>query len=163
MSSAKNGDLVFVHYTGKFDSGEVFDSSVDAEPLYFVIGEGNVIEGFEKAIVGMNIGDKKTVNLSPAEGYGDYSEEKIITVNRSNFGDEFEPEIDLQLALQMEDGERAIATVTEFDEENVTLDLNHPLAGKTLHFELELIDIKDASEMPSSCGSSCSSCSGCGH
>lgn len=163
MSSAKNGDLVFVHYTGKFDSGEVFDSSADGNPLYFVIGEGNIIEGFEKAIVGMNIGDKKTIDLTPEEGYGDYSDEKIITVTRSNFGDEFEPEVDLQLALQMENGERAIATITEFDEENVTLDLNHPLAGQALHFELELVDIKDASEMPSSCGSSCSSCSGCGH
>ncbi len=163
MASAKQGDLVFVHYTGKFESGEVFDTSTDSEPLYFIIGEGNIIEGFEKAIVGMNIGDKKDIQLTPAEAYGDYSEEKVLTVNRENFGEGFEPEIDLQLALQMENGERAIATIKGFDNENVTLDLNHPLAGKALKFELELVDIKDASEMPSSCGSSCSSCSGCEH
>lgn len=163
MTAAKDGDLVFVHYTGKFDSGEVFDSSSDGDPLSFIIGEGNIIEGFEKAIIGMKVGDKKTVNFEPTQGYGEHSEEKIISVDRGNFGDEFEPEIDLQLALQMENGERAIATVIEFDEESVTLDMNHPLAGKCLNFDLELIDIKDASEMPDSCGSSCSSCSGCGH
>lgn len=163
MTAAKNGDLVFVHYTGKFDSGEVFDSSSDGDPLYFIIGEGNIIEGFEKAIIGMKIGDKKTVNLSPEQGYGIHEEEKIISVDRGNFGEEFEPEIDLQLSLQMENGERAIATVVDFDDESVTLDMNHPLAGENLNFDLELVDIKDASEMPASCGSSCSSCSGCGH
>ena len=163
MAAVKKGDLVFVHYTGKFDSGEVFDSSVNGSPLYFIVGDGDIIEGFETAVVGMNVGDKKTIVLEPAQGYGDYSNERVITTQRENFGDEFEPVLDQQLALQMENGERVIATIVKFDENSVTLDMNHPLAGKTLHFDLELMDIKDASEMPSSCGSGCSSCSGCGH
>lgn len=163
MTVAKTGDLVFIHYTGKFDSGEIFDSSTDGSPLYFVVGEGDIIEGFEKAVIGMAVGDKKTINLTPAEGYGEYSEDRIISSDRSNFGEDFEPEIDQQLALQMENGERTIATILDFDDESVTLDMNHPLAGENLNFDLELVDIKDASEKPSSCESSCSSCSGCGH
>jgi peptidylprolyl isomerase len=164
MAVVKKGDLVFVHYTGKFDSGEVFDTSADGSPLYFIVGEGDIIEGFETAVLGMSVGDKKAIVLSPTQGYGDYSEERVITTQRENFGDEFEPIKDQQLALQMENGERVIATIVKFDDESVTLDMNHPLAGKTLHFDLELMDIKDASEMPvSSCGDGCSSCSGCGH
>lgn len=167
MTTVKTGDLVFVHYTGKFDSGEVFDSSTGDSPLYFIVGEGNIIEGFEKAVVGMAVGDKKTIDITPEQGYGEYLEEKVISTDRKNFGDDFEPEIDLQLALQLENGERALATIVEFDDDSVTLDMNHPLAGENLHFDLELVDIKDASEMPSSCESSCSSCSscsgGCGH
>jgi len=163
MAAVKKGDLVFVHYTGKFDSGEVFDSSVNGSPLYFIVGDGDIIEGFETAVIGMNVGEKKTIVLAPAQGYGDYSDDRVITTQRENFGDEFEPVLDQQIALQMENGERVIATIVKFDTSSVTLDMNHPLAGKTLHFDLELMDIKDASEMPSSCGSSCSSCSGCGH
>ncbi len=163
MTTAKKGDLVFVHYTGKFDSGEVFDSSTDGSPLYFILGEGDIIEGFDKAVIGMAIGEKKTVKISPAQGYGEYSEERVISTDRKNFGEGFEPEVDQQLALQLENGERAIATIVDFDDNSVTLDMNHPLAGENLNFDLELVDIKDASEMPSSCGSSCSSCSGCGH
>ncbi len=163
MTTAKKGDLVFVHYTGSFDTGEVFDSSKDSSPLHFVLGEGQIIPGFEKAIMGMAINEKKSVELEPKDAYGPFSEEKIITTERENFGEGFEPEKDLQIALQLEDGNRAIATIRDFDEKSVTLDLNHPLAGKNLNFDLELVDIKDASEEPT-CGSGgCSSCSGCGH
>jgi FKBP-type peptidyl-prolyl cis-trans isomerase 2 len=163
MTTAKKGDLVFVHYTGSFDTGEVFDSSKDSSPLNFVLGEGQIIPGFEKAIIGMAVNEKKSVLLDPKDAYGPFSEEKIITTERENFGEGFEPEKDLQIALQLEDGNRAIATIKDFDEKSVTLDLNHPLAGKNLNFDLELIDIKDASEAPT-CGSGgCSSCSGCGH
>lgn len=164
MTTAKKGDLVFVHYTGKFDSGEVFDSSTDSTPLHFIVGEGDIIEGFDKAIVGMAIGEKKKVTIAPEQGYGEYAEDRVISTERKNFGDDFEPEVDQQLSLQMENGERAIATIVDFDDNSVTLDMNHPLAGENLHFELELMDIKDASEMPeSSCDSGgCSSCSGCG-
>ena len=162
MTTVKKGDLVFIHYTGKFDTGEVFDTSADGSPLYFIVGDGDIIEGFETAVIGMNVGDKKTIVLAPEQGYGEYSEERVITTQLENFGEEFQPEVDQQIALQMENGERVIATIVKFDNESVTLDMNHPLAGKTLHFDLELMDIKDASEMPS-CGSGCSSCSGCGH
>jgi peptidylprolyl isomerase len=163
LTTAKKGDLVFVHYTGKFDSGEVFDTSADGTPLHFILGEGDIIEGFDKAVTGMAIGEKKTVKIAPEQGYGEYSEDRVISTDRKNFGEDFTPEVDQQLALQMENGERAIATIVDFDDDTVTLDMNHPLAGENLHFELELVDIKDASEMPQSCGSGCSSCSGCGH
>lgn len=165
MASAKKGDLVFVHYSGKFDSGDVFDSSVDADPIYFVLGEGNLIAGFETAINGMKVGDKKSITIAPENGYGEYSDEKIIKTNRENFGEDFEPQKNLQLALQLEGGHQTLATVTDFDDSMVTLDLNHPLAGKTLHFDLELVDIKDASQLPACSTDSCSSCqsrSGCG-
>lgn len=162
MANAKKGDLVFVHYTGKFDSGDIFDSSVNADPIYFVLGEGNLIAGFETAISGMEVGDKKSISLAPEDGYGEYSEDKIIKTNRENFGEGFEPQKDLQLALQLEGGHQTLATVTDFDDTTVTLDLNHPLAGKTLHFDLELVDIKDASQLPACSSEGCSSCSGCG-
>ncbi len=163
MATAKSGDLVFVHYTGKFDSGEVFDSSENRDPLCFILGHGEIIQGFDTAIMGMRIGEKKLIVIAPEEAYGEYSEDQIITTKRSSFGDDFEPEIDLQLALQLENGERTMATIRDFNNETVTLDMNHPLAGKVLHFELELMDIKDASEMPSCSSGCCSSCSGCGH
>lgn len=162
MTTAQKGDLVLVHYTGKFENGEVFDSSREDAPLPFVLGEGQIIPGFETAVEGMKIGEKKDLVITPEDAYGTYSNDKIIKTDIKNFGEDFSPEKDIQLALQMENGEQALATVKDFDKETVTLDLNHPLAGKTLNFAIELMEIKDASEM-SSCGSSCSSCSGCGH
>lgn len=164
MTIAKNGDWVFVHYVGKFESGEEFDSSRRGGPIDFILGAGELIEGFDKNVEGMKIGDKKDIVVTPAEGYGEYDDEQVMTVEREMFGEDFEPEIDEQLALQMENGQRMLATITDFDDNEVTLDMNHPMAGKTLYFELELMDVKDASEKPASfgCGSSCSSCSGCG-
>ncbi len=162
MTTAKSGDLVFVHYTGKFDSGDVFDSSRDREPLTVILGRGDIIQGFDNAIQGMEIGEKKSVTLTPDQAYGDYSQDQVVTTKRSNFGEGFEPEENLQLALQLEDGQQTLATILKFDEDTVTLDLNHPLAGKTLHFDLELMDVKDASEVPTCGTGGCSSCSGCG-
>ena len=99
MTTAKKGDLVYVHYTGKFDSGEVFDTSADGSPLYFIVGEGDIIEGFEKAVVGMKVGDKKTIHLTPAQGYGEYSEDRVISTDRKNFGDDFEPEMPIDFGI----------------------------------------------------------------
>lgn len=166
MTIAKKGDWVFVHYVGKFESGEEFDSSRRGGPIDFVVGAGDLIEGFDKNVEGMKVGDKKDIVVTPAEGYGEYDEDQVMTVERSMFGEGFEPEVDEQLALQMDNGQRLLATITEFTDNEVTLDMNHPMAGKTLHFELELMDVKDASERPApsfGCSpSACSSCSGCG-
>lgn len=161
MTTAKKGDLVFVHYTGTFDSGEVFDSSKNSEPIKFILGSGSIIEGFDTAIKGMDVGETKTIKLTPETAYGEYSPEKVISTSRDNFGEGFEPEKDLQLALQLDSGQKVIATVTDFNDSDVTLDLNHPLAGKNLNFELELVEIKDAASLPSCQGSCQSGCSGC--
>lgn len=163
MTVAKKGDLVFVHYTGSFESGEIFDTSAEGEPLYFIIGEGDIIEGFDIAITGMTKGEKKSIVLTPDQAYGEYEEERMITTSLESFGEDFHPEIGQQLAIQLQDTERAMATIIEFDDQEVTLDMNHPMAGKTLKFDLELVDIKDASEMPkkSSCEGGCGSCGGC--
>lgn len=160
MTCAKKGDYVLVHYTGKFDDGEEFDSSQGCEPLGFILGAGEVIEGFQSAVDGMKIGEKKTVKIAPEQAYGEYEKDKLISSNRENFGDDFKPQKNMQIVIELESGQQVMATVTKFDKKSVTLDLNHPLAGKALNFELELIDIKDPRDIPL-CDSSCSSCSSC--
>ena len=161
MTTAKKGDWVFVHYTGTLDNGEQFDSSRGGDPLDFILGSGDLIEGFDKAIDGMAIGDKKQIHLTPAEAYGEYDKEKIMVVEREMFGgDDVEP--DMQIGLHMEDGSRVLATITKVTDKEVTIDTNHPMAGKALNFDLELVDIKDAADMPvHSCSGSCHSCHGC--
>lgn len=160
-SAVKKGDLVFINYTGTYESGEVFDST-NGEPFYFIAGGGEIIEGFDSAVIGMKKGEKKDVIISPEKGYGKYDKERVVVAKRANFGEGFSPELNMQLSLELQDGKQAVATVIKFDDENVTLDLNHPLAGKTLKFALELVDIKDASEMPQhTCMGCCDSCGGC--
>ena len=164
MANVKNGDWVFVHYTGRFDDGKVFDSSLNGSPLDFVVGEGGLIEGFEKGVMGMAIGEKKTINLTPEQGYGAYDEKQVFEVPVENFGEKPELEKGMQIVVTPQSGGDFLATILDFDEKIVKLDTNHPLAGKNLTFELELIDIKDASERPQhSCGGGCSGCcGGCG-
>lgn len=164
MANVKNGDWVFVHYTGKFEDGKVFDSSLKGSPLDFVVGEGGLIEGFEKGVMGMAIGEKKTITLTPEEGYGPYNEAEVFEVPIENFGEKPELEKGMQIVVTPQEGHDFLATIAEVNEKTVKLDTNHPLAGKNLTFELELVDIKDASERPQhSCGGGCSCCCGdCG-
>ncbi len=161
MTKVKNGDWVFVHYTGKFDDGKVFDSSLKGSPLDFVVGEGGLIEGFEKGVMGMAVGEKKTIKLTPEEGYGARDEKQIFDVPIENFGENPELEKNMQIVVTPQDGGDFLATIIDFNDKKVKLDTNHPLAGKNLTFELELMDIKDASERPHhSCGGGCDCCSG---
>ena len=141
MAQAKIGDTVRVHYTGKLDDGSVFDSSQDSDPLEFTIGEGEVILGFENAIVGMEPGQKKTVEIPADEAYGFHNEEMIATVDRDQFPEDVQPEIGQQYEMQRDDGESFVMTVTEITDDEVTLDANHPLAGEDLTFDLELMEI----------------------
>jgi FKBP-type peptidyl-prolyl cis-trans isomerase 2 len=142
MAQAKNGDTVRVHYTGKLEDGTVFDSSQDSEPLEFTIGEGEVIPGFENAVVGMEPGQKKTVTIPAEEAYGFRHDELMATVDRDQFPEEVTPEVGQQYEMQRDDGETFIMTVTDITDNEVTLDANHPLAGEDLTFELELMEIE---------------------
>ncbi|MBD3170251.1 MAG: peptidylprolyl isomerase [candidate division Zixibacteria bacterium] len=142
MSTAKDGSVVKVHYTGKLDDGSVFDSSKDREPLEFTLGQGSVIPGFEKGIVGMEVGSAKTIKLTPEEAYGPRRDNLIADVKKEQFPDNIEPKIGEQLQLTQQDGQVINVTVTQIEGDTVTLDANHPLAGKDLEFEVELVEVK---------------------
>ena len=141
MTQAKNGDTVKVHYTGKLDNGTVFDSSADREPLEFTIGEGQLIADFEQAVIDMNPGESKTIKIPCDNAYGPHREEMLMVVDRSQFPGDLEPKIDQKLQVRHPDGEESVVTVVDVNEANVTLDANHPLAGKDLTFEIQLTQI----------------------
>lgn len=138
---AEQGDTVQVHYTGRLDDGSVFDSSRENEPLEFELGSGRVIPGFESAVEGMSVGDSQEVELDPDEAYGERRDDLVMPVSRDQLPEELDPEVGDALEVQLGSGERTTATVVEADDSSVTLDLNHPLAGRTLNFEVELLDI----------------------
>lgn len=141
MAQAKQGDRVKVHYTGRLRNGEQFDSSEGREPLSFVVGEGTVIPGFENAIVGMNPGDKKTIEIPAEEAYGPYREEMVAVVDRKACMQEITPVVGMDLELCLADNQRVRVRVKAFDDVGVTLDANHFLAGQDLIFDLELVSI----------------------
>jgi peptidylprolyl isomerase len=141
MAQAKQGDIVQIHYTGKLDDGTVFDTSRERHPLRFTIGKGQVIEGFEQAVVGMNTGDFKTAKLPMELAYGPRRDDMIVTMDRSQLPPELVPMVGQRLELTQTDDRKILATVTNVTDSTLTLDANHPLAGKTLTFDLELIAI----------------------
>jgi len=141
MAQAKAGDTVQVHYTGKLEDGTVFDTSEERTPLEFTIGSGQIIPGFERAVVGMEPGETKTATISPEEAYGQHREDMTITVDRGQFPEDINPEPGQQLQVQQPDGRAAIIVVSDVSESTVTLDANHPLAGQPLTFDIELVDI----------------------
>ena len=141
MTLAKAGDTVKVHYTGTLDDGTIFDSSEEREPLEFQLGGGQVIPGFEDAVVGMNVGDIKTTRISSEEAYGLHDEDMVLTVPREQFPPDIEPELDQQLQLRQPDGSSFVVTIIDITEDNVTLDGNHPLAGEALTFTIQLVEI----------------------
>jgi peptidylprolyl isomerase len=149
MAQAKQGDTVKVHYTGRLDDGEVFDSSeceddgcgCGSGPLEFTIGEGNVIPGFEAAVVGMSVGESKEVNIPVDEAYGQHMEELVGVVERSRLPEGLVPEVGGQLEVTREDGETFPVLITSVTDTEVTLDANHPLAGRDLTFEIRLLEI----------------------
>ncbi len=144
MAQAKEGDTVRVHYTGKLGDGTVFDTSDESEPLEFTIGKGQIIPGFEQAVVGMKPGETKTTTIPPEEAYGSRREDMTLTVDRGQFPEEIKPEPGQQLQIQQPDGRAAIVVVSGVSESTVTLDANHPLAGQPLTFEIRLVDVVSA-------------------
>ncbi len=141
MRQAKYGDTVKVHYTGKLDDSTVFDSSEDREPLQFTIGNGQIIPSFEQSVVGMSPGESKTINIKSEDAYGGHNEEMVGVVGRDQFPSDVEPKVGQQFKVRGADGQTSVVTVTDVSESDVTLDANHPLAGKDLTFDIKLIDI----------------------
>lgn len=141
MSQAKQGDTVKVHYTGKLVDGTVFDSSLDDEPLEFTIGEGDLIPGFEQALIGMAPGESKTERIPAEQAYGPHIDEMVVEVDREYMPANFEPEIGQQMQVRQADGEIIPVIIVEVNDSSVTLDANHPLAGQDLIFEIQLLEI----------------------
>lgn len=146
MARAKEGDEVRVHYTGKLEDGTVFDTSQEGEPLSFTIGEDRVIPGFEEAVVGMEPGDSKTQTIEPENAYGEHREDMVMELDKGQIPDEVEPQVGQQLQLRLENGQTVPVLITALGEDTVTIDANHPLAGRTLTFEIELIDVEENGE-----------------
>lgn len=141
MTQAQDNTTVKVHYTGKLDDGTVFDSSRGRQPFEFTLGEGQVISGFEDAVRGMNIGDTKSVRIPPEQAYGPRRPEAVIELSRSQLPPNFSPEAGQQLNLRTQSGQEIKAIIVDVQDAHVTVDANHPLAGRTLHFDLELVAV----------------------
>jgi peptidylprolyl isomerase len=141
MQQAKQGDVVYVHYRGTLDDGTVFDSSEGSDPISFTVGSGEVIPGFEQAIEGMSAGEKKTQKIEAENAYGDRREELVFSVGRDQLPPGNDVEVGDMLQVGFPDGSNANVQVAAIDDSSVTLDANHPLAGKALTFELELVSI----------------------
>jgi FKBP-type peptidyl-prolyl cis-trans isomerase 2 len=140
LPQAKDGDKVQVHYKGTLEDGTEFDSSMGRDPMEFTLGQGQLIPGFEKAVIGMDTGKSKKVTITEDEAYGPRREDMVMVVERKQLPPDMKPEIGER--LQLSQGEQAFTvTVTDASTENVTLDANHPLAGKTLIFDIELVAI----------------------
>lgn len=162
MAKAKNGNTVKVHYTGRLDDGTVFDSSEmveesggccssgcgssgcggsSAEPLEFVVGEGQVIPGFESAVIGLAVGEQVTVHIKAEDAYGPYYDHMVAVVNRAEMSNEIVPIEGQHLEVLLQDGSSMPVLITAVTDDTVTLDANHPMAGKNLNFDIRLVEI----------------------
>lgn len=141
MSKVKKDDTVKVHYTGKLNSGEVFDSSVDREPIEFKVGAGMMIPGFEKGVMDMELNEKKNISIPPAEAYGEVNPDLFQEIPKDQLPEEIKPEVGMGLAATLPDGRQQQLRVSEVKEDSIVVDANHPLAGKELNFEIEVVEI----------------------
>lgn len=142
MAQAQPGNTVSVHYTGQLEDGEVFESSAKRDPLTFTLGEQQVMPAFEAAIVGMQPGQRRKAKIPAADAYGPRREELVLSVSRDQLPEHIEPSVGQRLQMKNEDGSVLGLTVTDVDDQTVRLDANHPLAGKDLTFEIELVKIE---------------------
>ncbi len=143
----KKGDKIKVHYHGKLSNGETFDSSEGREPLEFEVGSGMVIPGFDEGVTGMKVGEKKTISIPFAEAYGPQNPDMLVEMPKDRFPPEMEIEVGMPLVMSDQNGQQFQVTVTEVKEESIMLDANHPLAGKDLTFDLELVEIVGGSPL----------------
>ncbi len=141
MAEAKKGDTVKVHYTGTLDDGSVFDTSDDRDPIEFVVGSGALIPTFEDALIGMNTGESKTVRINAEDAYGPFYPDMVIELDKRGLPGDPEPQVDMMLEMEDEDGLRRLVRIVDLSDASVTIDANHPLAGKDLTFKVELVEI----------------------
>jgi peptidylprolyl isomerase len=139
---AKKGDIVKVHYTGKLKDGSLFDTSLQKEPLHFIIGREEVIPGFEEAVIGMATGEKKTLTVPYSKAYGPRQKERIEEINLKDLPDDLDLKVGRQLEITMANGDIMRTMVTGLTDSTVTLDRNHPLAGKDLIFDIEVLEVQ---------------------
>ena len=141
---AKDGDIVRVHYTGRLENGEMFDSSLGGDPFEFTVGSGDTIAGFDEGVRGMGVGERKTVEIEADDAYGQRTEDRVQSIDRAVVTQSIgrEPEVGMPLAMQISEDQQIPVTIIEVTDTHVTLDANHPLAGEKLFFEIELVEIK---------------------
>lgn len=153
------GDTISVHYTGKLMDGEVFDTSEGRAPLIFTVGAGQLIKGFDDAVVGMVSGEEKTVTIPPKEAYGERREDHVVDFPRSKIPQDMELEAGQVVQMSDQSGRPIPVIVTEILDDVVKLDVNHPLAGKTLIFDIEIVE----TGLQPDCQTCAGNCNGCGH
>lgn len=141
MSTVKENDAVKVHYTGKLTNGQIFDSSVDREPLEVTLGEGTLLPGFEQGIIGMAVSEKKTITLEKTEAYGEINEALFHKVPKATLPQDIKPEVGMGLVGSNPDGSQQQFRIVKVEEQDIIIDANHPLAGQDLVFDLELVEI----------------------
>jgi peptidylprolyl isomerase len=141
MAKAKKGDTVRIHFNGFLEDGSIFESSIAREPFEFTLGSGSVISGVEDAVCGMSEGETKTVTVAPENAYGYYDKKAVTVVEKTQIPPDVKPEIGMMLKARTAEGNVTLVTVKDLNEDTVTLDSNHPLAGKVLSFEIHLLEI----------------------
>ena len=162
MTKVEKNLFVSVDYKGTLDNGEVFDTSEGRQPLEFQVGASQLIKGFEDQVMGMSLNEKKTFTLTPENAYGVRDDSLKRSFARSNLPPEMKPEIGQIIGLQTQNGQHLPATIIEVNDENITVDINHPLAGQSLTFEIEIVGISDQATQQSACATSgCDCSSGC--
>ncbi|WP_218598839.1 peptidylprolyl isomerase [Polaribacter sp. NJDZ03] len=143
MSQVKANNTVKVHYTGKLADGQVFDTSEGKEPIEFVLGQGRLIPGFEQGLIDMKLNEKKTISIAKEEAYGEVNEQLIQEIERANLPQDMEPKVGMGLVSKSPEGQEMNLMIIEVKEESVVIDGNHPLAGRDLVFDLEVVGIKE--------------------
>ena len=163
MQKVEDGMFVSVAYTGTLDNGDVFDSSEGRQPLEFKTGAGQLIQGFEDAVMGMTLNQKKEFTLTPEKAYGKRDENQTNDIPRSELPDGVDPQVGDTVAFTTPEGQQIPARLIEMDDEKLTFDLNHPLAGQSLTFAIEVVNISDTpTQQPHGCGGGCN-CGSEGH
>ena len=156
MKKIENGLYVSVDYKGTLQNGDVFDTSQERQPLEVKVGAGQLIAGFENELLGMSLNEKKTFTLEPEKAYGQRNEDLKRDIPRADIPPELNPRVGMMVDLQAQEGRQIPAQIVHLDEEKLTLDMNHPLAGETLSFEIEVVGISDTpTQAPSACGCGC--------